>query len=87
VKNNSRSSNARPARRSESGPSRRERAAFNSNPLLTVALLAWAPHLSWSRLWTFENLSGLPEVRSVWPETGRERSFAVDVSSDGGWPK
>ncbi len=45
MKGNSRSSTARPARRSESGPSRRERVAFNSNPLLTVALPAWRSKL------------------------------------------
>ena len=36
--------------------------------LLTPALLFWAPHLEWSRLWTFTNFSGLPEGAAVFPK-------------------
>jgi amino acid transporter len=35
--------------------------------VLTVALLAGAERLDWSRLWTFTNLSGLPEGAPVFP--------------------
>lgn len=36
--------------------------------VLTLALLAAAPHLEWSRLWTFTNFSGLPEGAAVFPK-------------------
>lgn len=36
--------------------------------VLTVALLVAAPHLDWSRLWTFQNFSGLPESSPVFPK-------------------
>ncbi|HWB06190.1 MAG TPA: amino acid permease [Verrucomicrobiales bacterium] len=35
--------------------------------VLTLALLFAAPHLEWSRLWTFTNYSGLPEGGAVFP--------------------
>lgn len=35
---------------------------------LTLALLAFAPHLDWSRLWTFKNMSGNPGG-GVWPSS------------------
>lgn len=45
MKGTTRSSGARPARRPDSGSARRERVAFNANPLLTVALPAWRSKL------------------------------------------
>jgi amino acid transporter len=35
--------------------------------VLTLALLFAAPHLEWSRLWTFTNYSGQPEGGAVFP--------------------
>jgi len=36
--------------------------------VLTLLLLLRAPHLEWSRLWTFTNLSGLPEGAPIFPK-------------------
>ena len=36
--------------------------------LLTGALFYGATHLEWSRLWTFTNFSGLPELEPVFPK-------------------
>ena len=35
--------------------------------VMTLALLIATPHWDWSRLWTFTNLSGLPESAPVFP--------------------
>jgi amino acid transporter len=35
--------------------------------LLTIALLAATSHFEWSRLWTFNNFSGLPEAGPIFP--------------------
>jgi amino acid transporter len=37
--------------------------------VLTISLLAAAPSLDFSRLWTFTNNSGFPEGNPVWPRT------------------
>lgn len=37
--------------------------------ILTVALVAAAPGLEFSRLWTFTNFSGVPAEAEVWPKT------------------
>lgn len=38
--------------------------------VMTVALLLATPHRDWSRLWTFDNFSGLPEGSPVFPRQG-----------------
>ncbi len=37
--------------------------------ILAVALIVAAPHLEWSRLWTFTNFSGLPAEAPVFPRS------------------
>lgn len=36
--------------------------------VLTVSLLVAAPHLDWSRLWTFKNFTGLPDGAATFPK-------------------